>query len=271
MIKLPNPRLYELIPNECESKYRSKFAPVCPPRIYKGFLNAGYVPNTVLLLAHDVVANEYEYAELFEDPRWSNTNIIMDNSVVETGKAADLKMIKEAVDIACADIVVLPDTLGDGEATRNQIKEAYQDWKWTFKNQELMALVQGKDIRDWLITADTIKPYGLHWIGIPRCAEGLKDPKTDKVYDRTELVLMAEQFLNPHNIHLFGFSDSIWEDLDAAKYPTVKSIDSASPLRLTKDQSIFEDPGPRGNWWSKVEFDPYMVEICQQINSIIGE
>lgn len=248
----------------------TKFAPVAPARIYKSMIANGYRPEQILLLAHDVAVNQWEFVEIREELPKEYTTIILDNSVVELKKAVDTPMIEEAALASGADIVVLPDVMGKSIESFEATQEVYEDWKWRFRDRKLMALIQGETIVDWLNCAEMLEAYcPTPWIGIPRCAEGIKNPKTGKVYSRYELVELATAIMPDAKIHLFGFSDYIWEDLIAATHPKVESIDSTVPLRLETKMILSEDAGPRGDWWETVKFDRSMIERCHQVDKLI--
>lgn len=270
--------LLEKLPSLLEFKYdptikpyveRDKFAPVAPWHIYEAFLNRNYIPSTVLLLAHDVVAHEEDYARVFDDVRWLSTNIIMDNSLVELKKAVDFQMVEEAVKIVRADIAVLPDAMGDGLQTLDLVRESYDSWKFRLAqtNCDVMPLIHGKDLREWFECAEGLKLYETSWVGIPRRAEGIKDPTCGRIYNRSQLVQYAHEWFGYENIHLFGFSDAVWEDLMAARYECVKSIDSAVPLR--QPAILSRNAGPRGDWWEKVKFENWMIDSCKQVNDYL--
>lgn len=270
--QLPKPNIYgkraEVIIVDEYSNFppEGKFAPVAPFHIYRNFQIHGYIPKTVLLLAHDVVTNPTEYAEVFEENAWDNTTIIMDNSVVELQKAVDAEMVFEAAETVAADIVVLPDVLNSGEQTINATMKVLEEWRWKFREYELMSLIQGVDTEEWLHCLEvTLAEINPDWIGIPRCAED----NTLINMHRSDLVNIVSM-CTKKPIHLFGFSESPHQDLLAAKHPQVQSIDSASPLRLDDADYIFANPGPRGDWWDTCKFDPEMINICKEINRRIG-
>ena len=122
---------------------QSKFAPVCPPRIYQAMREAGYIPSNVLLLAHDVVANKDLYETEFVRSEWLHTNIIMDNSLIETGGAVDAEMVYTAASTVGADVVVLPDVLRDGIASTKATLKAWAEWHWKFRDFQKMIVIQG--------------------------------------------------------------------------------------------------------------------------------
>lgn len=238
-----------------------KFAPVAPAHIYNAMFNRGYVPSTVLLLAHDVSKKVEEYNSTFS--RY-NGNIIMDNSLVETGMSVDFDMVKAAVDAVGAHIAVLPDVLNNGFDSSMHTVAAWDRWKRDLPGAKLMAVLQGKSVDDFFRGAEYIKNnIDPDWISVPRCIQGI-DGK-----DRSWYVNWANTLFPGKPIHLLGQSDFIWEDIVAASLPAVKSIDSAAPLRVPANQLLSIDAGPRGNWWDTAVFDQNMIDSCIRMDSLI--
>lgn len=246
----------------------TKFAPVAPIHIYEAMANRGYVPDNILLLAHDVVKeeNRKRYEDLFIN-RWATTKIIMDNSLIELGGSVDLPMLKDAVDIVAADVVVLPDSLTDGMESARLTLENWDPFRTAFDNIKTLVVIQGETQKgffgalEWL--AKEIDP---DWISIPRRTESKFG------YHRRELIDFVELFFPDKPIHLLGFSEYPWEDVMAARHESVLSIDSAAPLRSPYP---FSDPGaPRVkngvDWWDTCKFDKSMLQNIQKINDLIG-
>jgi len=246
--------------------YGGKYAPVAPYHFYQQFVVNGYVPKTVLLLAHDVVAHAQEYEDTFNHVSFNDTNIIMDNSVIELGKAVDTEMVFAAAEIVAADIVVLPDALNDSAKTVKLSSDVYEEWKWKFRDYKLMALIQGKSVQDWLECAELLKQHACpDWIGVPRCAEGISG------MHRHDLVSLAQMVFPGMPTHLFGFSDHIWWDIFAARHPAVKSIDSAAPLRISDANRILSETiAPRGDWWESATYNKEHIDICKKIDLMIS-
>jgi hypothetical protein len=245
----------------------SKFAPVAPARIYEAFAEHRYVPEQILLLAHDVVQHEKAYEGLFDDPIWENTNIIMDNSVVELGEAADANMVLEAASIVGADVVVLPDILGKGEESTRATVAAWPHWYWEFRDYQKMILIQGNSLKDWLHSAECMMHLEPDWVGIPRIAEDTFCNR--EVLHRFQLVDFAHSLFPEAQIHLFGFSNHIHWDLYSASHPWVTSIDSAVPLRLSSNFIFTEPQGKRGDWWETAKFTQQMITNCQLVDAYI--
>lgn len=242
----------------------SKFAPVCPVRMYREMMIAGFIPENVLLLAHDVASdqNRLEYDYVFNLPCWDNTNIIMDNSVVETGGAVDSDMVRLAADTVGADVVVLPDVLGDGAKSRYETCKAWESWYWGFRDYERMIVIQGKDEQDWLESAEEFVQYDPEWIAIPRVIETGR-------WERKSYLRYVSMLYPSARVHLLGFSDYVAADLVAASDSTVTSIDSAVPLRYS-GPNLFSSMLPgRGTWWEEGIFDVSMIDRCKLIDAYI--
>src|SRR5690606_30900034 len=132
-----------------------------PYHFYKQFLMYDYVPSSILLLAHDVVAHPKEYEELFTDKRWANTTIFMDNSLVELKAAVDINMVHEAVEIVGPHkrrvVVICPDVMAESESTAKSTIAAWPEWSWKFRGQETLVVLQGNSMDSWLKCAETIE------------------------------------------------------------------------------------------------------------------
>ena len=250
---------------------KRKFAPVAPIHIYEAMKNRGYVPDNILLLAHDVVKeeNRARYEALFLGA-WASTHIIMDNSLIELKGAVDLDMCKAAVDIVNADVLVLPDSLTDGIESAELTIKSWDQFKTVFDpiNVELLAVVQGETQKGFFgaleLLASEIDP---DWISIPRRTESKFG------YHRAELIPYVDMFFPNKKLHLLGFSEMPWEDIRAAQHHRVTSIDSAAPLRSPKP---FSDPGaPRVvdgvDWWNTCTFDMKMMENIQEVDALINK
>jgi hypothetical protein len=243
-------------------KPMNKFAPVAPIHILEAFKNRGYVPDNILLLAHDVVKQPERFEALFQ--AWNETHIIMDNSVIELGGAVDIGMCVDACKIVDADVMVLPDSLTDGVESAKLTISSWDPFKTVFDPMgvELLAVVQGETEKGFFsaleLLANEISP---EWISIPRRTEAKFG------YHRKDLIDFVDMFFPNASIHLLGFSEYPWQDIRAAQHPRVRSIDSAAPLRV---KMPFSDPGPsRGDWWETAEFSMQMLESIQEVNALI--
>lgn len=244
----------------------SKFAPVAPARFYTAMREAGYIPQQVLLLAHDVVEDPEGYEE-FKREEWANTTIFMDNSLVELKNAVDANMVHEAADATAADIVILPDVMGDGIASMQATEEAWEHWYWRFRGYQKLIVIHGESLPIWLACAEELANLEPDWVSIPRICEDILGPEG---IHREDLVPFAKAIFPDTPIHLLGFSNSPWWDLRAAAMHEVKSIDSAVPLRQSNTNIFSNDPGPRGSWWNTAIWDECMIDRCKNTDRIIN-
>jgi len=246
----------------------AKFAPVVPFHFYQQFLLHNYIPQSILLLAHDVVAHPQEYEELFMDVRWKNTTIFMDNSLVELKKAVDINMVHEAVEIVGPHkrrvVVICPDVMAEAQASAKLTKDSWPEWAWKFRNFEKLVVIQGSNMPGFIGCAEELAELDPEWVSIPRVTEGLWG------YHRRELIPYIKAIFPGSKIHLLGFSDYIWEDLRAAGHPDVRSIDSAVPFRMATNDILSEQIPPRGNWWDTAQFSKDCLPRVERINSLIN-
>lgn len=243
----------------------AKFAPVCPPRVLRQ-LSPGNSGNYHLLLAHDVAAHIEEYA--WQD-NFRGMQVIMDNSVIELGGAVDLDTIMTACSVVDVTSVVLPDVLLDGNATVESCTAALADWTPFFKKyfnrigpwkRGFMYVPQGKTLAEFAWAAQKLCDHpGINFWGIPRNLVG-------QVGTRRDAIDVCHALNRHRSIHLLGFSDNICDDVICARDTRVSGIDSAVPLRVKDEFTFKSDPGPRGDWWDTVEYNPQMdrnIEIYQ--------
>jgi len=242
----------------------SKFAPVAPADIIEQ-LDPDTRGNYHLILAHDVVQHPEVYHRVYNI---FGMTVIMDNSVIELGKAVDLQMIGEAVKITGATTIVLPDVLEDADATIESIREAYPAWKEYFtgllgdgNDWGFMIAPQGETIQDFARCADFFADYRkVNFWGVPRNVVKLHG-------SRREAIKIVQAVNHHRKVHLFGFSDNIVDDVLCARMYRVSGIDSAVPLRaasLGKDMSFDLMLPRRGTWWGDVKFVPQMNTNIRQ-------
>lgn len=255
-----------------------KFAPVCPAQIAAHLAAYNSLGDYHLLLAHDVLNHTDQYEEVFNASypftnRHQRGTIIMDNSIIELGDAVDLAVIKHAVDIVKANVVVLPDVLLDAQATVESIKSALPEWSDVFKGCGLMVVPQGKTVEEFAWCAQrlaNIVPSNRGWWGIPRNFIGQTG------FSRQVAIKICTQ-LRPHwPIHLLGFSDNLVDDVISvtSRLGNIMGIDSAVPIRLgdaanprlVEFNQVVE---PRGNWWDVAQFSETMCNNVVIMNALV--
>ena len=243
---------------------RRNFAPVAPVQILQDLLERDLKAgkrqrfgNYHLFLAHHVTERKEEFTKLIQTyftPLRSNIyykplTIIMDNSLVENGMSVDQQMVSDAVAIiqdAALQIMapkievipVLPDVMGDGHNTILESSMSYPLWledpvfkKW---GSQFMVVAQG---RSWYDYTSTINYFftgdreeyhrgGISWVGIPRFL-------VKTIGSRIEATRYADVVARNASIHLLGFSDNLWDDVQSVRLggENVRGIDSAVPVR----------------------------------------
>lgn len=211
------------------------YAPVAPYHLYKKMKKAwgeDSLGRYHLVLAHDIVEHADEWKELLP----KNSTVIIDNSVIELGKAVAHELLAEAHNILgdrVHRILVLPDTFDEASTT---FLDSYECLKTLIRKPviaEFMYLIQVKDREQIPYALELWKrekffQKHVRWIGIPRRI-------ADNLGSRMEALLLTRllQLEEPDlKIHLFGFSNNVPDDMRCAREPGVYGIDSAVPLRM---------------------------------------
>ncbi len=246
----------------------AEFAPVAPPQMLLSLKAEGLLGGYHLLLAHDIVAQEDLYSEVFEG---FEGHIVLDNSLIELGHPAPLEMMTKAYDIVQPTVTVLPDYLSNSRRTIDAHKGAV--WAW---NKEglgpFMAVPQGRSVGEACMCADQLsKLPWIHAWGVPRII-------TELAGSRIEVVDYLLGLGDERQVHLLGFSDDLEDDIRCAKEIGVMGIDSAVPIRLGLHNIRLEDAVksnephmPRGEYWETAkEVTPLVRENLEAIRSWIA-
>jgi len=258
------------------------YAPVAPVQILREMLavDPHFFGHYHLLLAHETVKKPGEFYSVFSDAVFGTGLprgvVIMDNSVVETGEAVDLGMVREAANIIQAAtgrhdwtvLPCLPDVMGDGPATRTAIAEAYPEWDKEMTSKEFMAIAQGDDLQDFFQTVNFLfldEPNRfpkIRWLGIPRIL-------TKQVGSRKAAIDYVSMVAPQIRIHLFGFSDNMVDDFQCARDPRVVGIDSAVPIRVR--QPLLPTtyvPARDPEWFDKGSVFPYLPILEDNLRNV---
>jgi hypothetical protein len=208
-----------------------------------------------LLLAHDVIDNEVAFRRWAEELRLlysaqgkdEEVCIIMDSSVIELGHPMPLEACLDAGMMVRADVVVLPDVIGDAAGTLDFVRQAYNRVRNMGDAPEIMFVPQGKTLAEYVSSIEAVANYEwIQWIGLPRDALQFMKSRMD--------LLLACQILCPHKkIHMLGFSDNILDDFICCSTGIVHGIDSAVPVRAGMKSIEFklsvDDYGKREDYW----------------------
>ena len=224
----------------------SRFAPVAPLAIHRRLAEAGAIGEYHLLLAHQVLENPDAHRRFYReqlgwmlgkqrgeevslrDKARRKPYIIMDNSLIELGFPLPLKDVIEAAEIVRANVIVLPDVLGDRIQTLNLAAQSVEEIHELrasspyARKVKMLGVAQGKTFNDFFSCArDMIQTLGVEAISIPRHAVA-------KIGSRVKLVEEVRKYGKP--LHLLGFSDNLLDDFTALSTMGVMGIDSALPI-----------------------------------------
>lgn len=247
----------------------ARFAPVVPTQIARELQSAekDFLGSYHLLLAHDILDKPQAYQEIYGRVREDypeRSFIIMDNSIIELGKAMNIKDLLAASEHLRADCIVIPDEMGDAEGTRRNAIEFVREYTRAAYMRDddapevpaLMGVLQGETVEEVMETLLTFYALPLvEYIGIPRVITKQQGSRMPVLMEMQKSAVLASF----KGLHLLGFSDNILDDVSCARVPFIDGIDSAVPARaglagITIDLNDFDwsdNVGPRGDFWEK--------------------
>lgn len=238
--------------NSATKKLSVSFAPVVPLQIAKLLQERNCFGSYHLLLAHDVLDNPVEYAEVYANKGYT---ILMDNSLVELGYSMSVEFVAAAAQIVGAQYVILPDVLNEAQTTYELTLKALKEWhnlEDTLREGiNLLAVVQGANLKDQQRLINRFTEHGeIGGVCIPRVI-------ADTQGSRKWIIDYASLF---YRMHLLGFSDFLIDDVACARMPGVIGIDSAVPIRLgLRNRRLSldnpQDAGKRESYWG----DPFKL------------
>lgn len=254
---------------------RCHFATTAPVHIMQRLYDSGHL-NYSLVLAHDIVKpeNRDAYENLFLARH--QDCVILDNSVIELGKAVDIDMLQDAALIVQPSTIVIPDSMLNARETVDAAEKFLADaevvsfnplaWQTVRRQWEgFMYVPQGKTFEEWCWCAEVhADDDRIGWWGIPRNMR-----KQLGRGARHDAVHVCKMLAPNRRIHLLGFSDDIVDDMFAARHPFVASIDSTVPIRMATTERPFHMTQyipPRGDWWDNAHWNeaiPLAIETVQ--------
>lgn len=222
-----------------------KFALITAPR---GFYLVDQLQLSYhLLLAHQVLAG-FKYAEFYRARHDKGDFIMLDNGAAEDG-TLDIDQLMEAAELVHADEIVLPDVMGDQQAT------VYATMNHKVLNaippRRRAIVPQGNSIDEWLTCTNYfVDNLDFATLCIPKHLERFEGGRI-----RALEIIEKLGWHDYYNVHLLG----IWSDpYKEPKYlasaaPWVRGIDSAAPLALAQAGLRLEDAniGHVSHSWTK--------------------
>ena len=181
-----------------------------------------------LCLAHQIV-KDIGYAAFFRKQVNKGKFVILDNGAAENGVPMSLDDLLMCVSFIGCHEMVLPDTIGDSEATLNLSGEAALKIR---KNDpiRLMAVPQGKSAGEWAACLKEMLTWDIDTIGISKfTVPGL-------FTSRAEALEALFYYHGSKDIHLLGYTGVPGEVQDIERrFPgKVRGIDSSIPTLYTQ-------------------------------------
>lgn len=207
----------------------SRFAPVVSISLLESLERQGAQGDYHLLLAHKVLEESKRWGDFFKR-QWGvgkpNPFVIMDNSLIELGRALPTQRIVDAAKIVGADCVVLPDVLGDAATTVAMSKEAQTELApYIAQGIGTMGVIQGTTLPECMKCAEELVKIGVTYLAIPRVLTRLLGTRVAISY------LVGSTF--NRRVHFLGFSDNVSDDVAAVHVcPRALGIDSSVPARM---------------------------------------
>jgi len=223
------------------------------------------------MLAHDVVLQRHNYRPVIDYIHRGGGFIILDNSLIELGEPVSFEVMREAVSIVQPSCIVLPDKLGDKDATITMSRGASK--LWNELHVPFMAVPQGQTLDELAECAQVLAAIqGVMYFGLPRFF-------TSTTGTRRNAVSLLRRFLPKIPIHLLGFSDNVIDDIYCARMEGVMGIDSAAPIRAGYHNIDFvsqyfdiKAPPPRGDFWeTKALPSTLVLSNLEMVRRAVGD
>lgn len=253
-----------------------RYSPIAPIHLLEQLHEVDCLSGYLLLLAHDVLRLRGRYSRFIAELREKHDDlfIIMDNSVVELGKAMDLTLVIQAATDVNADCIATPDVIGDFPATQRLLE--------VNRNQILssgfapMFIPQGMTPEELKACVNWIQARFdcPHYWGIPRWVANH--------FDSRRYIINYINHVDPqeHNIHLLGMSNHFNDDIECVSMPNVLGIDSANPLvsghygidmrdNYSEEQELKHLE--RGAYWSEAMLTPLIQSNVEFVRHMVEE
>jgi hypothetical protein len=214
---------------------RTIYAEVAPLKLLQALWRCGALSSMQLLLAHAVLREPKAWEDFYlrtVRPATTASQVIMDNSCVELGTSVDVSALVEACTAVDADVVVLPDRLGDAEETLRLSLKASARLRRELPHTQQMGVVHGHTVKELEHCYQNLLAAEIEWVGVPRYLVTTMKSRQHCLQMLEHIHAKLRERRDPPRIHLLGFSDNLLDDFYCARAFGVTSIDSAVPLRL---------------------------------------
>ena len=257
----------------------ARYSPIAPIQLLEEMYDRNILGNYLLLLAHDVLVNAERYENLiikvreqdeFLEDDDDKSFIIMDNSVVELGKALGAEDVIEAACVVEASCIMTPDAMGSYEGTVVLLEDQAEELQNS--GFPLMRVPQGNSYEQVAECINWIHDYlpvgngEVEYWGIPRWIANRLD-------SRVPVASYINMTIPNARIHLLGMSEKYVDDRVCAGMKGVMGIDSANPVVMGMNGvDMLINPWmhiERRDYWDQTELTPEAILNIENMHNVL--
>lgn len=196
-----------------------------------------------LCLAHQV-KKDLTYASFFRKKVRDGAFVICDNGAAEFGVPISIDELLPIVKMLGCTELVLPDTIGDMEATLLQSWRAFNKAHKEDPNLGLIAVPHGRDRNEWSACAEEMLRWGVDTIGISKFLVPKVFPsRADAIREIVRLMFETDRKVDVHLLGYTGIENEI-RDIGWLFPSTVRGIDSSIPTLYAQIGQEMKDERP---------------------------
>jgi hypothetical protein len=219
-----------------------------------------------------------QYRLFFQKARLDKRFIIMDNGLFE-GVTHTTEDLLDKINLIRPDVFIVPDVWNDSLATLRNAKEWINN-QILPEEVELMAVCQGKNIGELLITYQTLVDLGYKYIAFNHSSIAYTEfypnhPKLfAQMYGRIELIRrLNETKTISEGIHHHLLGVALPQEIMAySRIKWIKSVDTSNPIIVGYKGERYDDngiefkPTEKIEELNKIDLEPMMEDIIFNIN-----
>lgn len=191
--------------------------------------------------------------------------IMLDNGAAELGQSISFEHVMHVADELLPDEIIMPDVLGDGEATAQATFNSLRK-----VNENYRAVVpQGRTWDEWEYCLKRLLMFGCRTICIAKRYERLPGGRAHALN-----LIQSMDAHRSHHIHLLGFNSEPLAEIRSAlaAFSMVRGVDSAAPFAYAQDKKLIESPDRSSYQWDKPFCHSYAVANIRTIrNACMGD
>jgi hypothetical protein len=234
-----------------------------------GLMHYGYEWNDYDYLLPHLTDQYLQYRIYFQKARNDGRFIIMDNGLFE-GVTHTIEDLFDKITLFRPNIFIVPDEWNDSAATLRNAKEWMNNYKSELpEGVELMAVCQGKDLRELIMTYQTLLDLGYRHIAFNHSSAAYQDMFKDKgsltddkdilnrqMFGRMEFIrqLVVTKTIDKSVYHHLLGCSLPQEFMAYGDWDFIKSCDTSNPILAGADGNRYQDNGLTYKPKEKLEF-----------------